>query len=185
MQLNFNNLPRYFFSTLVILGLCYNSYAQNENNFKLKNSFCVEVFGHGKSILSINYERFLSFSKESKTIYAIRGGFGYTPGLTIKSKRFNSIITTPIVLSMLKGKKNHFAQLGIGYTPIFGQNFTDSSTSPPKKFRAFESEYIISLGYRYINRFGTIVQLYPTLEYITNNSNKFFLGFGFSIGGTF
>ncbi len=91
----------------------------------------------------------------------------------------------PFVFSALAGKKNHYAQLGVGYTPIFGHNFIDSSTTPPGTFKKFESAYIISLGYRYMNRFGTIVQFFPTLEFLPNSIKKVVLGFGFSIGGSF
>jgi hypothetical protein len=36
-----------------------------------------------------------------------------------------------------------------------------------------------------MNRFGTIVQLFPTLEFVTNSAKKVVFGLVFSIGGSF
>jgi hypothetical protein len=36
-----------------------------------------------------------------------------------------------------------------------------------------------------MNRFGTIVQFLPTLEFVSNSNKKVVFDFGFSIGGSF
>jgi hypothetical protein len=168
----------------VILMLAFNiSHAQSYLLEKDKNAYIFEAFGHSRSLISVNYERFLRPTNESYFFYSLRTGIGYIPGVTIKSKRLGSIITVPFVFSILTGKKDHHVQLGLSYTPMFGHDFIDSTTTSPTIYRKFESAFILSLGYRYMNSSGLIFQIFPILDYTKNS--KFNIFFGMSIGGSF
>jgi len=149
-----------------------------------KNAIAVEALGHSRSLISVNYERFLK-PQMKNFLFSFRTGIGYTPGTDIGSKRLQGAAYVPLVLSALVGNKKHFAQFGLGYTAAFGHNFVDSTTSPPTIYQKFESAYIISLGYRYMNYHGVMIQLYPLLQWTNNPTDKFAVGFGLSIGEIF
>lgn len=166
-----------------IFFLLYAQITYGQDSVKNKNSLTVEVAGYSRSLFSINYERLNKLSP-NYFLYTIRAGIGYTPGANIKSERHKGTVTTPLVLSLLAGKKKHFAQLSIGYTASFGQDFIDSTTTTPTIYQKFESAYILSLGYRYM-RNGFVGQAFPLLQWTNNPSSKFSVGFGVSLGLTF
>jgi hypothetical protein len=149
-----------------------------------KNAITVEALGHSRGLVSINYERLFK-PQGDNILFSIRTGVGYTPGINIGSKRLKGSAYVPLVLSLLAGKKSHFAQFGLGYTAAFGHDFVDSTTSPPTIYQKFESAYIVSLGYRYMNNHGMVAQIYPLLQWTNNPTSKFAVGFGLSIGETF
>ncbi len=185
MQLIFKKI---IFPVLVfIASLIFSNYSYSQTKLfeEQKNGVIVEVLGHSHSIVSVNYERFLYKSKKNFFNYTFRAGIGYTPSLKIKSERLKSFKSLPVAFTALVGKKKHFAQFSIGYTPIFGQNFIDSTTLPPTIFKKFESVYIASLGYRFYDGYGTTAQVFPTLNFSPSNTKKVTFGFGFSIGATF
>jgi len=174
----------------IIIVLClfsikpvFSQIGVNRNTF-YKNSIFCELIGHSRSLLSVNYEK-ISNLYENVFFYTSRLGIGYTPGLKIKSEKHSGTISVPAVLSLLVGKKNSYAQLGVGYAASFGQDFVDSTSTPPSIYQKFESSYTISIGYRYMDSNGLVAQIYPLLQWTNNSSSKFNVGFGLSIGVAF
>ncbi|MDI3318387.1 hypothetical protein [Pinibacter soli] len=118
-------------------------------------------------------------------IYTLSSGLGFNPGSEYNGKKMKGTSFIPLTFYGLFGGKSSFAQLGVGYTAAFGPEFIDSTGSPPVIYKKFESAYIVSLGYRYMNKYGTILQGYPLLQWTNNPSNKFSFGFGFFFGFAF
>lgn len=171
-----------FISTIFInIGSFSQSIKRDKN--EIKNAIIVEGLGHSRALIALNYERIFYIEKEF-IFYGIRTGIGYTPGINIRNERLKSSKYIPLLLSLNAGKKHNYAQLGIGYNAAFGHDFIDSTTTPASVYKKFESAFIISLGYRYMNN-GTIFQIYPLLQWRNNPSSKFAVGFGLSIGGRF
>jgi hypothetical protein len=174
------SIKKYYNSAIFsLLFFCQILYGQENID---KNLMTVEVFGHSQSLFSVNYERIFKLSPH--LLYTLRTGIGYTPGLTIKDERHKGTLTIPFVFSLLAGTKKHYAQLGVGYTAAFGQDYIDSTTTTPTIHQKFESSYILSFGYRYMWN-GFMGQAFPLLEWTNNPSSRFSVGFGVALGMTF
>lgn len=181
---NLKNNNIYYCFTLLLLLLFQNSYSQNNTNNNIdNNSVTVEVFGHSRSLFSVNYERLLKLPSDY-FFCALRTGVGYSPWVNMNSGRHKGTLTVPAVLSLVVGKKKHYAQLCFGYSASFGEDFIDSTTTTPTIYQKFESTYSLSLGYRYMWN-GFVGQAYPLLQWTNNPSSKFSIGGGVSIGVTF
>ncbi len=165
-----------------LISFCQKSFGQDTTGKINANFLLVEVFGHSSSLFSANYEKILVLPLSSH-FCSFRAGIGYSPGITIGSNRHKGVITTPLVFSLLFGKKKNYVQLGIGYTSAFGENWIDSTTTNPTIYQKFESAYILSLGYRYIWKAFTF-QIYPLVEWTTNPSSRFSIGGGISLGNS-
>jgi hypothetical protein len=148
-----------------------------------KNSAFTEVLGHGRSLISVNYERIFKFPNKH-FLYTFRTGIGYIPGETIHQKSYRGTLTIPVVASFLAGGKHHYAQLGLGYSHSFGDPFIDSTFNPPHINQKHEPGYSISLGYRYMG-LNVVVAGYPMLLWTNNPNNRYSVGFGFSAGAYF
>src|SRR5690606_15739375 len=123
--------------------------------------FTLEFIGHSESLISVNYERIFNANYE-KLLYSSRIGLGYIPG---GEKKENvavspSITSIPVVFSILYGKI-HFVQLGFGYTALFSENFVDTSVNPNIAYKKFQSDFSVSLGYRFMTKDGIVAQAYP------------------------
>jgi len=148
-----------------------------------KNSAFIEVLGHSRSYISVNYERIFKLPNKH-FLYTFRAGAGYAPGETFNEKSYRGTITVPVVASFLAGIKHHYAQLGLGYSHSFGDPFIDSTFNPPHINQKHESAYSITLGYRYMG-LNVVIAAYPMLMWTNNPNNRFFWGSGFSVGAYF
>ena len=177
-------IEKYFITIAFILMSSISLYGQDSSlNRKNKNAFTIEVAGHSRGLISVNYER-MFFTPVKYIFYGVRTGVGYVPGMNIRDKRHKGTVTVPLVFSLLVGKKKSYVQLSLGYASSFGHDFIDSTTTTPTVYQKFESVYTIGLGYRFIwNDF--VAQAYPMLQLTSNYYSRFSVGFGVSIGSTF
>lgn len=160
------------------LSFCF---AKCHNADSNTNNLFVEIGGHSRSLYSANYEH--KFNTSHKYLaFSARLGVGYTPGTGERDKGTytKSGITIPFVLSTLVGSRNHFAQVGVSYTPSFGNTFLSVGGKSSIKYQDYESAYIISCGYRYVDVGGFNLQVFPALVFTNNLSRRF--GFLFGIG---
>jgi len=176
-------------SFLVFLFAGYSQYAccqsDTDGAANSKNTVTAELFGHSRSLISVNYERLTKPFKEY-FIFSLRTGIGYSPGLEVDEERkLKGITAIPVVASLLVGGYDHYVQLGIGYTASFGEDYVDTTVNPEKVYQKFESAYIVSLGYRYMEVDGLTAQAYPMLVWSDNPSSKFSFSFGVALGYAF
>ncbi|MDI3318349.1 hypothetical protein [Pinibacter soli] len=162
-----------------------NAQSGSKYGMPLKQDVFFGCLGHNRGIISVNYERKIYASKPQTFFYNLSTGVGYTPGGKSYDKQIPGSCYVPLTMYCLVGKKASFAQIGIGYTAAFGPDFVDSTGAPPVIHKKFESAYTLSLGYRYMNKYGTIIQGYPLLQWTDNPSNEFSIGFGIFLGFAF
>ena len=95
---------KYFLTLILFLFFVIKSNCQVIKDLKSykKNAAFVEVLGHNRGLFSINYERIFN---NKNTLYSIRSGAGFSPGVNIKGKRLKGSGYFPIVFSILKGGK--------------------------------------------------------------------------------
>ncbi len=155
-------------------------FGQSDNNFK-KNAIYFDVMGHTRNIFNLNYER--TIYKISDYFYInARTGVGYTSGkVEEQNLRFNSMTTIPNVILLQIGKKNHFANIGIGYSMTFASHLKDDRTIPTIFYPRFDSAYSISIGYKFTIH-NIIMQVYPVYIIPKNEDNE--VSFGISFGYT-
>ena len=175
---------RYYYICFLCLLLSQISKGQGSmNSIKFdRNTLTFEVFGHSRSIFSLNYERLFKLSPYSS--YTFRTGIGYVPGDSIRLVRHKGTVTIPLVLTTLVGKKKNYLQLSAGYSASFGESYIDSTYTLPQIHQKFESAFIVSLGYRRMSE-DLVIQIFPLLQWTNNPTSKFGFGFGFSIGFPF
>ncbi|SHI67329.1 hypothetical protein [Flavobacterium terrae] len=171
---------------LIILLLTFqNSFCQNFSTENINNSASIEISGHSESIISINYERLFT-NYNSKFIYLLGIGVGRNPGADKESNiRFPATTSLPVFGGVLFGKRDHFAQIKFGYTPIFSKNFIDTSLEPNVVYKKFQSDYSLSLGYRFMSNSGIVAQGFPIFIWKQNPNEKFKISFGVSLGYAF
>jgi len=169
----------------VFLIISQSSFCQNLSSKDVHNSIYYELFGHSETILSVNYERL--FTNENNNFIYIAGiGIGRNPGADEESINKRPAVTTfPIIGGILYGKKNHFAQLKIGYTPVFSKDYVDTSVNPNIIYKKFQSDYSLSMGYRFMANNGIVIQGFPIFIWSENQSKKFSVSFGLCIGYAF
>jgi len=155
-------------------------FGQSDNDFN-KNAIYYDVMGHTRNIFNINYER--TIYKINDYFYInVRTGIGYTSGKVEEQDiRFNSMTTIPNVMLLQIGKKNHFANIGIGYSMTFASNLKDDRTTPTIIYPRFDSAYSFSIGYKFTFK-GLIMQAYPVYIIPKNDDNE--VSFGLSFGYT-
>lgn len=159
-------------------------FSQRNDEF-VNNIFTLEAFGHSESLISVNYERIFHTNLE-KLLYSSRIGMGYVPGGE-ENKNYAvspSITTIPIVFSLLYGEK-HFVQLGLGYSALFSQDFVNTRFNPNVVYKKFQSDFSISIGYRFMTKDGIVAQAYPVFILKDNPVTKSTLSFGVSLGYSF
>lgn len=151
-------------------------YSQSDETYR-KNAVTLEAFGHSHSLFAVNYERIFQ-SRNEKLLCVGRIGYGRVPGDEKETgSSFNGINTVPVVFSLLYGN-NHFIQLGLGYAAVFSQNYFDGKTL----YKKFESDFSLSLGYRYMSKDGIVAQIYPIYIIRDNALQKGLFSLGVSVG---
>lgn len=148
-----------------------------------KNHVGAEFLGHGMVHGSIFYERYFYFKTSEKLSLGARVGIGHSPGQKINDKNFKGVTSAPFVLSLIYGKE-HSIQFGLGYTPLFSEDFINDNFNPSIVYKKFESDLAVSLGYRYISEGGIVLRAYPAFA-IRDNPNHFQVGFGLGAGYAF
>lgn len=146
------------------------SYSQNFT----KNSIYYDAFGHTRSPFSLNYER--SICKIYKGFHLNgRIGIGFYKYYDTQKDIVTDIATIfPAVALLEYGKKNHFVNIGFGYSNSFIKKIRNSEV--PR----FDVAYSISVGYKFINDYGLFVQIYPSVIYPKISQKE--LGAGISLG---
>jgi hypothetical protein len=172
---------------LILLVIIFQTtYSQNSKKEKNSNAINFEFAGHSETIFSVNYERF--FTKENRNlIYLLSIGIGVSPSTGDNENEENppSTTTIPVVGGILYGK-NHFAQIKFGYTPVFSKDFVDTSLNPNVVYKKFQSDFSLSIGYRFMpKKDGIVVQGYPIFIWSNNPTEKFKINFGVSLGYAF
>ena len=147
------------------------------------NTGSCEVFGHGRSWISINYERIFKLPNKH-FLYTLRAGVGGVPGFTTNDEYYRGTITVPVVASFLAGIKHHFAQVSLGYSYSFGDPYVDSSASFYHINQQYEPAFSTSFGYRYLGLEITLA-IYYTLIWTNNPTDRYSHNIGFSIGRQF
>lgn len=172
--------------TLIIIFILISQFIFSQRNDELrKNNFTLEALGHSESLISVNYER-IFYTNLDKLLYSSRIGLGYVPGGE-KNENYAispSTTTVPFVFSVLYGEK-HFVQLGLGYSALFSQDFVDTRFNPNTVYKKFESDFSISIGYRFMTKDGIVAQAYPVFILKDNPATKSMLSFGVSLGYSF
>jgi hypothetical protein len=109
-----NKLP------LLLWGLmiCASSYAQNKHANTSRNNAYLELLGNG-GVYSINYERIVVEN------VALRLGFGAFKSGTLFGEGTQSIVTVPVMVNFLSGKKKGKFEAGAGF--LFGRQKFRSS----------------------------------------------------------
>ena len=102
-------MKRYFVFILLPL-LYFNSFSQQKNSSNAEQ-LQLEAFGPG-SLFSLNFD--IRFAKKENGL-GIRAGLGGSPlGKLGASCNSGTLMTLPLGLNYLVGKKNHFIELGVG-----------------------------------------------------------------------
>lgn len=148
-----------------------------------KNHVGVEFLGHGMVNGSVFYERYFYFESSEKISLSARIGVGHSPKQEINDRSFKGVTSVPFVLSLIYGKE-HAIQFGMGYTPLFSEDFINDNYNPSIVYKKFESDLTISLGYRYISEGGVVIRAYPAFA-IRDKPNHFQVGFGLGLGYAF
>jgi len=173
-----NKTMRRFLMFSFIVSFIY-VFPQSNTTYK-KNAITLEAFGHSNSLIAINYERVFSSNNE-KILYVGRVGYGRTPGDDKeRGTSFNGVNSIPVVFSLLYGNE-HFVQLGLGYIAVFSQDHLDGDTL----YKKYESDFSISLGYRYMSKTGVVAQIYPIFIIRDNSSQRSLFSLGVSLGYAF
>ena len=105
---------------IVVFLIAYCSVFSQQN----KNIVFFEFAGHSRAIFSAHYERLFYLSEENNILYSVRTGVGRNPGYEVHGEHFKGQTTIPVAVSVLYGRK-HFLQVGVGYTALLGQDFTE------------------------------------------------------------
>ncbi len=160
-----------FFAICFLFSLSASAQSSDTVRILPKNAIYFELLGN-TGLASINYERM--FRQKNTWRIAGRIGLGTVPYVSI-----------PTELLFLKGRKNHFLEMGVGFTANFAVNREEISTST---FRAkpFYVYPMLRLGYRYQSEKGFIFR--AGLLGAFNMTSKRYIPFpwlGFSFGKNF
>ncbi len=160
----------------LLLAISSGVFAQFTKDYK--NVCTVEGLGHANSLISFNYER-IFFPKNENILMGARVGYGRWPG----TQNTNGVNTIPFVFSTMYNvfKKEHFLQLGLGYSALFSEDYQDFGV----QYKKFESDFSISLGYRYMSKYRTVAQIYPVFILRDNDVEKSLFSLGASVGFSF
>jgi hypothetical protein len=151
----------------------------------MKNTIFLELAGNG-GFYSLNYDRILLEKAKWKLAGRI-GAMYYREELNYLDYNHSLKIAVPIEASYLRGKGDHYLELGIGMTPWY-ENYKD--------FDASEISHIVllssaRLGYRYQKKEGGMflkAGFTPLLQFknkvYENGSSIFFPWGGLAIGFT-
>lgn len=134
--------------TLFLLSI--NTYSQEDAFFEdkpshFKNSAFIGALGNVESLLSINYERFFYFSKNDWIKYYFRTGFGFNENEYGGSHNYKLAFE----LNSLIGKRRHFLDAGLGYTPVLNMRESQSYHTKNINKGYFYYFYTIRMGYRF------------------------------------
>jgi hypothetical protein len=168
---------------IVFLFFCSQvSFCQQEEG-AYKDALYLEVLGHTRSIISLNYEKSIVTFKDNLSLNA-RIGLGYnSSGRNLNNEKLNNTVFVPSVLLIRYGKKSHYVNMGLGFSAAFSRNLTDNSINPPYNYPRFESAYSLSVGYIFL-RNNLFIQVYPVFINTINTKNKELsagLSFGFAV----
>ena len=176
---------RILISYVVLFFTVQVAHSQAVGTKQNRQALVAEVLGNSRSIFSFNYERFFGIPKNERFFWSTRVGVGYNPGI----KRINLKGTTsiPVVFTMLWGAGGtHYIEAKAGYTGSIGKDAIDSTVAPPARYLKYESACILSLGYRFMEYKGAMLEIIPmSLVWTNNPTARFKYSFGFSIGGAF
>ena len=135
-------------TVFIILLLAFTAYSQEHTNqsFQNKNSFQVDLGGHGL-FYSLNYERILLNGERFKT--ASQVGISYYP-----PKVGMLDIWIPIGINELFSFGNHHLEAGIGYMPI-----REATRDPDLQVREWFWSHMMTgrIGYRYQKPGGHLI----------------------------
>ena len=108
----------------------------------------MELGGNGV-FYSLNYDRMLVVKEKWKV--AGRAGISYfNDHIFFKETNPRNLYTFPLEVSYLRGKQNHYLELGLGITPGF-ESYPESSFENENKP---ETPFTVRIGYRYQKRQG-------------------------------
>lgn len=99
--------------------------------------------------------------------------------------KFPATTSLPIIGGILYGKKNHFAQLKSGYVPIFSKDFVNTTLNPNTVYKKFQTDFSLSIGYRFMSNDGIVAQIFPLFIWSQNPTEKFKISLGISLGYAF
>lgn len=168
---------------VLFLGFQHTYSQTDDYNELYENVVAIDFLGHSQSLISFNYERILN-PVHKFVVVSARVGVGFTPGYENDGgSKYNYQTTLPIVVTTLIGRRIHFAQCGVAYTPLFTRGLTDAHNN--KTYERYNGLYSISLGYRYIFHDKIYLQAYPVFTFPDSGSDKDVLSFGLSAGYAF
>lgn len=153
-----------------------------------RSTIFVELAGNGL-FYSINYDRLL-IAKPAWRLAGRAGMMYYRSGKSDSESTYGLWVATPLELSYLRGKKNHFLELGLGLTPLL-QNAYEIPSNHEVKF--WEVVPTARIGYRYQRRVGgifykvgftPIAGLPSNKSYYYRDKTVFTPWFGLAIGYT-
>jgi hypothetical protein len=137
--------------SIVITLLCIAMYANSQSEIPIKrNTIYGELFGQGL-YNSISFDRLYRMDKKVKSSFT--AGFSLFPSDNL------FVFGLPISYNLLVGKKNHFMELGLGFTTMYEKseifigvyNPISNQTSNKDYFHTvnFYTYFTPKFGYRY------------------------------------
>jgi len=139
-------LSRYLF----FISICFNTYIANAQEIKdtniKKNAIFIELAGNAP-LYSLNYDRLL-FMKEKNT-------FNLSASIGVGSVGVSGVYSFPMELNFLIAPLSNRLEIGLGYTPSFGnRTYVQSGIVYAKK--NFDYDMLARLGYRYQTKYSRI-----------------------------
>lgn len=154
--------------------------AQDNQAPAKKSTVFVELAGNG-GLYSINYDHIV-LGRPSWKLAGRIGAMYYREKLNYLENNYSQKVAVPVELSYLRGKENHYLELGLGITP-WHENYKDFHES---QINQVDLLPYTRLGYRYQKRDGGIffkAGLTPMVK-LKNNQNQNFPWGGLAIGYT-
>ena len=138
----------------------------------------MEIIGNGGTLLSANYERIIHFKKNDFINLVLRGGFSFGS----RSYDHTTTYNLPLEINTLVGRKNHYIEIGVGCTPIFGNSNLQDTLIPVGYKSNFDYFYMLRLGYRYISKNGILFRIAPLAGFFHKPPQDPRLQLGWSLG---
>ncbi|MCF6133539.1 hypothetical protein [Flavobacterium wongokense] len=157
------------FLTIFMVMILSNTFGQKFS----KNSVYYDAYGHTRAPLSLNYEMYVCQIYKDFHLNG-RIGIGHYKYSNSEDAVVGSAIIFPVVALLEYGKKNHFVNLGAGYSASFIKKKIDGDV--PR----FDGAYSLSVGYKYMDDAGLFLQLYPVIIFPQFSSNE--ISAGISLG---
>jgi hypothetical protein len=147
----------------------------------VRQSTYAEFAGNSRSEFSLNYERILP--KRPSAFFSFAGRIGI--GVVHREADSSGIISMPLELILLGGRRRNFFEISFGWTASWGKDFTDTSFHPPRHYPPFFDAWIIRAGYRYMVYKSVLLRIGVIGQWVNAPIPEWEFSVGLSMGYAF